>query len=330
MGETPLTPIDTRNARKEDTPQNSILSAALNDLNYCLDALKIEKNAIEFHQNITELFIKDFASEDLALYSIRIVVLKFIVDFIASPNFGHIMPQSQLYDFLTLATEGIREQRRVLGTKDIVFKIYRDIMENYQNSDTLLRINYPAIIVDIVAILDAGLDTSGKRVAVYGVYEYYLTRKSQTNVLPEAKIKNVAKIQHRVMEEHELIQTLIQITGRSEEELEILLTKLNDSDVRKISNLCTNYTRIEKYCRLILTSPKDFRSEVERELGKKLTDNQIQIAAISIRKVAKYIENILDGKFVPHDSHGINHIKHNLEYGYQVMGLIERKRKRSG
>ena len=69
-------------------------------------------------------------------------------------------------------------------------------------------------------------------------------------------------------EKHVLIQTLIQITGRSEEELELLLTKLTESDVRKISNLCTNYTRIEKYCRLILTSPKDFRSEVEKELGK--------------------------------------------------------------
>jgi hypothetical protein len=167
-------------------------------------------------------------------------------------------------------------------------------------------------------------------VAVYGVYDYYFMRKSQANVLAEPKIKTIDKTQHQIMGKHILIQTLIQITDRSEEELELLLTKLTESDIRKISNLCTNYTRIEKYCRLILTNPKDFRSEVEKELGKKLTDNQVQIAAISIRKVAKYIENILDGKFVPHDSHGINHIKHNLEYGYQVMGLIESKRKRSG
>jgi hypothetical protein len=328
MKESPLTPFDKRSTRKEDILQHDISNAALNDLNYCLDALKLRNDSIGFQLDKTELFLKNITTENVTTFSVRILVLKFIADFIAS-KYDHIIPQSQLYDFLTLATEGIREQRRP-GTRDIVFKIYQDIMENYQNSDNMIRNNYPGIIVDVVAVLDTGLDTTGKKVAVYGVYDYYLMRKSRVNVLSEPKIKTVDKTQHQIMGEHVLIQTLIQITGRSEEELELLLTKLTESDIRKISNLCTNYTRIEKYCRLILTSPKDFRSEVEKELGKKLTDNQVQIAAISIRKVAKYIENILDGKFVPHDSHGINHIKHNLEYGYQVMGLIESKRKRSG
>lgn len=327
MKETSLTSTDPRNTREDDILQNDILRLALNDLVYCLDKLKIKKNEIELKHDVTESFIKNIAKENLAVYSVRIVVLKFIADFIGSPNFGRVLLQSQIYDFLTLATEGIREKSRP-GTKDIVFKVYRDIMENYKNSDNFLRNNYPGIIVDVVAILDAGLDTGRKRVALYRVYDYYLARKSQTNVLPEPKIKTVNKPQFSATGRHALIQTLIQITGRSHEELETLLAKLSDPDVRKINNLCTNYTRIEKYCRLILTSLKDFRSEVEKELGKKLTDNQIQIAAISIRKVTKYIENILDGKFVPHDSHGINHIKHNLEYGYQVMGLIESKRKR--
>ena len=52
-----------------------------------------------------------------------------------------------------------------------------------------------------------------------------------------------------------------------------------------------------------------------------------QHAIKSIRKVRTYIANILDDKFVPHDSHGINHVKHNLEYGFQLMGLIECKRR---
>ena len=328
MRESPLTPFDNRSTRKENILQDDTSNAALNDLNYCLDALKIRNDSPGFNLNKTEHFLKNITTENIAIFSVRILVLKFIADSIAS-YFGQIIPQSQLYDFLTLATEGIREQKR-LGTRDIVFKIYQDIMENYQNSDNIIRNNYPGIIVDVVAILDTGFDTTGKKVAVYGVYDYYLMRKSQANVLAEPKIKTINKTQHQIMGKHILIQTLIQITDRSEEELELLLTKLTESDIRKISNLCTNYTRIEKYCRLILTSPKDFRSEVEKELGKKLTDNQVQIAAISIRKVAKYIENILDGKFVPHDSHGINHIKHNLEYGYQVMGLIESKRKKSG
>ena len=49
---------------------------------------------------------------------------------------------------------------------------------------------------------------------------------------------------------------------------------------------------------------------------------------MSIKKVRKYIEDLLDKKFVAHESHGINHTKHNLEYGYQLMGLIERTRRR--
>jgi hypothetical protein len=43
---------------------------------------------------------------------------------------------------------------------------------------------------------------------------------------------------------------------------------------------------------------------------------QLTRAANSIRRVQAYIENILDNKFTLDASHGINHIKHNLEYGY--------------
>jgi hypothetical protein len=56
--------------------------------------------------------------------------------------------------------------------------------------------------------------------------------------------------------------------------------------------------------------------------------HQLGRAAASIRRVRTYIENILDNKFKPDSSHGINHIKHNLEYGYQLMNLIESSRRR--
>lgn len=326
MKDSPLTPVEKRSIGKEEILKRDVSSKTMDDLNYCLDALKISKKFADSHEGKTFSFLRNVTTENMTVNDVRILVLGFIADFIASTKFGHVVLQSQLFDFLTLATEGIREQGHN-GTRDIVFKIYRDIMENYLNSDDLLRNSYPNIIVDVVSVLNTGVDTSGKRVTVYGISDYYLARKSQVHDLSE--LERIDKTQHQIMGEHVLIQTLIQITGRGQEELELLLTKLTESDIRKISNLCTNYTRIERYCRLILTSPKDFRSEVEKELGRKLTDNQVQIAAISIRKVAKYIENILDGKFIPHDSHGINHIKHNLEYGYQVMGLIERKRKRS-
>jgi hypothetical protein len=71
-----------------------------------------------------------------------------------------------------------------------------------------------------------------------------------------------------------------------------------------------------------LTELKDFKSEIESELGRSLSDKQIRHSQISIKKVQFYVENILDGKFEPHLTHGINHVKHNFEYGYRLVGLI--------
>ena len=56
---------------------------------------------------------------------------------------------------------------------------------------------------------------------------------------------------------------------------------------------------------------------------RKINFFQIQYTSRSVRKVKIYIENVLDGKYVLHNTHGINYIKHNLEYGYQVIGLIK-------
>jgi hypothetical protein len=78
-----------------------------------------------------------------------------------------------------------------------------------------------------------------------------------------------------------------------------------------------------------MDSEGELRKELENELGKKLTYNQFQHASVSVRKTRSYIENVLDGKFLPHGSHGINHVRHNLEYGYQVIGIIERKKRAS-
>ena len=47
MKESPLTPFD-QSTRKEDMLQDDISNATLNDLNYCLDALKIRNDSIGF------------------------------------------------------------------------------------------------------------------------------------------------------------------------------------------------------------------------------------------------------------------------------------------
>jgi hypothetical protein len=75
-------------------------------------------------------------------------------------------------------------------------------------------------------------------------------------------------------------------------------------------------------------SQEEFKNEIQKELGRELRPHQLGRAVTSIRRVRTYIENILDNKFIPDDSHGINHVKHNLEYGYRLMNLIEHSRRR--
>ena len=48
-----------------------------------------------------------------------------------------------------------------------------------------------------------------------------------------------------------------------------------------------------------------------------------------VRKIKTVLENVLDGKFVPHGTYGINHSKHDLEYGYLIVGLNAAKWKKN-
>jgi hypothetical protein len=125
----------------------------------------------------------------------------------------------------------------------------------------------------------------------------------------------------------DLVESLMKITGRTRRDLDKSLANLQSIDIKKIKDLSLNYKRLQKYGKL--SNPAEFKKEVEKDLGRKLTDNQLQHAINSIRKASSYIENVLDGKFVPHGTHGINHVKHNLEYGYQLMGLMEPRKRRS-
>jgi hypothetical protein len=319
-------------------------TTALEDLNYCLDTLGINmKNEdSDIRRKIKEVFNQNVTSGALHIYGKRILALKIIADSCALSNISHIFSQSELYDFLTLAREGILEQKRA-SINEKVFTIYRDIMENYQTLSDSLRLNYPKIIVDVIAILYAGEDTTGKRIGRTALDEYYKSRKLKASselTLAATAVEINANVTRddiyqdhfggeQLIKEERLIETLVQITGRKNKDLVESLAKLQGSDVKKVKNLCTNYNKIEKYCELA-KNLEEFGHELEKELGRNLTDNQIQSAATSIRKVRKYIENLLDGRFALHDSHGINHIKHNLEYGYRVMGVIERQTRRPG
>ena len=128
----------------------------------------------------------------------------------------------------------------------------------------------------------------------------------------------------------DLVRRLSQMTNRQRKELEESLAKLQDSDLKRVSELCRNYSRLQHYSKLLTEegSQEQFRKEIQRELGRKLKSPQLKYAINSIKRARTYIENILDNKFVPDASHGINHVKHNLEYGYQLINLIDRTRRR--
>ncbi len=310
-------------------------SASLgNVLSSSLDMFRIEdaqtrKKTVELLGNVSLATIN--------AYGKWITAIKTVAD--ACTITGYTFSQSDLCDFLTVAAKGMDSKRA--GTKAVnnaTFHIYMDVMENYQKADDKLKLHFPRIMVDMISILDKGVDTRGEAVGVYGIERYYQERKASAPTEdPSASYvsRPVPDIKHRVgqpatpvMFSEELVENLSHITGRPVKDLEMSLANLQPADVKKITDLSVNYKRLQKYSKL--AKPEALKKEVEKDLGRKLSDNQLQHAVNSIRKTKVYIENVLDGKFVPHGTHGINHVKHNLEYGYQLMGLIEpRKRKQS-
>src|SRR5215207_1608380 len=113
--------------------------------------------------------------------------------------------------------------------------------------------------------------------------------------------------------------------------IQVSIAKLDRRDVLRIKDLCKNYDKLQSYSKLIILDgdQQKFKVALENDIGKKLSEHQLHHAANSIRKAKLYIENVLDGKFIPHGSYGINHTKHNLEYGYLIVGLMQPSRKRT-
>lgn len=307
-------------------------SASLgNVLTSCLDILKIEdpaarKKAVEF--------VGSVPLGTVNTYGKWITAAKAIAD--ACAVSGRLFSQSEMCDFLTVAAKGVDSKRAGAKTvNDATFHIYVDIMENYQKADEKTKLHYPRIIIDTISALDKGVDTRGEAVGVYSLERYYQERKatapqedpSATYAAMSLSDKSAPATRESPSYSDELVENLVHISGRPRKDLERSLASLPAADVKKITDLSVNYKRLQKYAKL--SNPKMFKKEVEKELGRKLTDNQLQHAINSIRKAKTYIENVLDGKFVPHGTHGINHIKHNLEYGYQLMGLMEPRKRRS-
>jgi hypothetical protein len=284
----------------------------MNTLLYCLGILKIKEDS-EVYRNALEL------SQKAPMESNEWIIA---MTTIANASRNYIFSQSQLSDFLTLAAKGIEQNKTGSG---IIFKMYRDIIENYDNFSDNLKSNYPGVIVDVISAINRG-----SRVHPISIEKFYLSRKQKaakgkekTSTMTTAAAIHKEKLP---LSTDELIVRLVHITNRDIITLQKSTERLPYSDLKKISELCRNYSKLQRYSKLI--TKEQLKNEIQKEIGRELRPYQLTRAANSIRRVQLYIENILDNKFVHDASHGINHIKHNLEYGYSLMNLIELPRRR--
>jgi hypothetical protein len=325
-------------------------------LSQTLDELRITDNKIK--QN-TSLLMKNLETSNN--YEFWINIMKAIV--VVCDENKYVFSKAELCDFLTIGARGLdnKKYESIVNSEnqlmdkvvsDAIFSIYKDIMENYDNLDSDLKYYYPKIILNIISIIRRGSDITGEKVNLYGLERYYLKNihdvinkkfdisepivdtMQNLEKTDEKKSRDISSLQALVppsvkentLSKKDLVSSLSVITGRKKNELNELLAKIPEQDYKKITDLCVNYSKLQKYSKLIGT--EEFSRQIEKELGRKFNDRQLQHATISIRKLKTYVENVLDGKFVPHGSHGINHVKHNLEYGYQLMGLIEYRRRK--
>jgi hypothetical protein len=318
-------------------------------LDKCLQMLKIGH-----YKNVSERalrLLENTSLDQIKTFGNWILCLNAIAD--SCLAIKHILTQSETYDFLTVAVAtNIEEKTRTKTIDDIIFRIYRDIMANYESSNDKIKMAYPNIIVDVVAILAKGINIDGKKIAPFQVELYYQKRKANVSTASSiisktvsataststsATAASIATIEKRKKDElqiveadkEKIIESLNKITGRNKKELELSLSRLQTIDIKRLRHLCENYGKLQKYCELIHGSERKFKVELQRDIGRKLSQHQLQRAANSIKQAKTYIENVLDGKFEPHGSYGINHVKHNLEYGYQLTGLIQSKRRSS-
>jgi hypothetical protein len=303
-----------QNWSNENVPINEIIDNIFNLID--LDDVKMKKNVIEISRNTSHATPSEkwfYALKIISVYSVKNNV---------------IFSQSQLYDLLTIMSRIIDEKKKDL-VNTITFNIYRDIMENYNKLNENIKLIFPVIIVNLMYIIKYGQDIEGNSVNLFAINNYY--QNSKINLEDELKkilSFNLESSSNSIqdIQDDKLFEILEKLTGRNGKEIQNAFQNLIEPDRQKIENVCRNYHKLQEYSELIETD--GFIKSIEKEAGRKLSVSQLQHAANSIKKTKIYLENILDGSFVPKGKHGINHVKHNLEYGFQLMGIIQSKRRK--
>jgi hypothetical protein len=301
-----------QNWTKEKVSINEIIDNIFYLIN--LDNMEMKRNIVEIsrnttHQNPSEKWF--YALKIISIYSVK------------NKEF---FSESQLYDLLTIMSR-ITDERKKDVVNTITFSIYRDIMENYNKINENLKLIFPVIIVNLMYIIKYGQDIEGNSVNLFAINNYY--QNSKLNVEKELKKILSFEIESNSIQdiqESKIFEILEKLTKRNEKEIQNAFQSLIEPDKEKIENICRNYHKLLEYSQLMSTHR--FSELIEKEAGRKLSESQIQHAANSIKKTKTYLESILDGSFVPKGKHGINHVKHNLEYGFQLMGIIQSKRRK--
>jgi hypothetical protein len=330
---------------------------------YNIDNSLHHDDLIKIANNFTSYFI------DIKVSSPFIVVLKTIAYHLQSCFI--VMAKNEIYDFFItsykfLATHLDKTKSNQEGPKsnsmivdNVIFEICNDMLNNYDKYDDTIKIQIPNLLVDIVTILFLKVDPYGKKVSIFQIKPYYVSKKEcllnkeyfypskisiaegteplvenintkcpnnpkEENVKPGKAIEVNSTpdtvLSHKDFMRRDMLFKINQITKRDSDSIERSLSSLPEKEIRKLYDICNNYNKIVKYNNF--DNLKDFKSELENELKRPLTEKQIRHSQISIKKVHFYMENILDGKFEPHLTHGINHVKHNFEYGYRLAGLL--------
>jgi hypothetical protein len=304
-----------QNWSNQNLPINEIIDNIFNLIN--LDDVKMKKDVIvisrnTFHSTPSEKWF--YALKIISIYSVKTSV---------------IFSQSQLYDLLTIMSRIIDEKKKDL-VNTITFNIYRDIMENYINLKENLKLIFPVIIVNMMYIIKYGQDIEGNSVNLFAINNYYQNSKinleNELKKILSFKLESSSIQDVQDVQDDKLFEILEKLTGRNKKDIQNTFRNLIEPDKQKIENVCRNYHKLQEYSELMETD--GFIKIIEKEAGRKLSGSQLQHAANSIKKTKIYLDNILDGSFVPKGKHGINHVKHNLEYGFQLMGIIQSKRRK--
>lgn len=343
---------------------NNLLKKSYDELGiHSIDDSLYHKHLIAIANNFSLYF------KGIKISNPYIIALKTIAYHFQSNHI--LLTKNKIYDFFVTSykyltsfiekTENDRLNTKSSISDNIIFEICDDLLNNYNVYPDLIKIQIPNLIVDVVAIVFFKTDPYGKKVSVFQMKSYYMSKKEallnknysypskisynisplikdaepknshieKENIVPEeikespskSSLNSISVLNDMQYLDSDMIFIITQITKREHNSVKRSLSTLDKKEIKKLCDICNNYNKILKYSKF--DNIRDFKLEIEQELNRSLSDKQIRHSRISIKKVQFYIENILDNKFEPHLTHGINHVKHNFEYGYRLVGLLK-------